>query len=94
MFELRTGDPGHVFLIGRLDAAEADRAEPAFRKIPQSVTVDCSALDYISSAGIGVLIELSKRLEAAGHTVTFVRMLPRVRQIFAYAGLDRVLRIE
>lgn len=94
MFDIESGDAGRLKLVGRLDAAEADRAEKALRKIQHSVTVDCSALDYISSAGIGLLIELSKRLEAAGQTATFVQMLPRVRQIFTYAGLDRVLRIE
>jgi anti-anti-sigma factor len=94
MFDLQSAEAGRVKLVGRLDAAEAEKAEQAFRKIQQSVTLDCSGLDYISSAGIGVLIEFSKRLQAAGQTVTFVQMLPRVRQIFAYAGLDRVLRIE
>jgi len=94
MFDIESGEAGRLKLVGRLDAAEADKAEQAFRKIQGTVTVDCSALDYISSAGIGVLIELSKRLETAGQSVTFVQMLPRVRQIFTYAGLDRVLRIE
>jgi len=56
--------------------------------------LDCSELDYISSAGLGVLIELHKRLVAAGQTLTLANLVPRVRNVFMYAGLDRLLNIE
>ena len=93
-FEIRKADDRIVHLAGRLDAAEAERTESAFRDIQESVTLDCTTLDYISSAGIGLLIELHKRLESTGHRVTLVNLLPRVRSIFRYAGLDRLLNIE
>ena len=94
MFEVRRIEDGRVELVGRLDAAQAAQAEEGLKPLRDSVTLDCSRLEYISSAGIGVLIELYKRLLAAGQTVTFVNMLPRVRNIFVYAGLDRILKIE
>jgi len=94
MFEIHRGDNGLVRLSGRLDAAEAEKAEGAFQALQQSVTLDCSQLDYISSAGIGLVIELFKRLQSSGHTMTLVNMLPRVRSIFRYAGLDRLLNIQ
>ena len=94
MFEIRMDDNGGMKLAGRLDAAEAERAADELRAVRQSVRLDCSELDYISSAGIGVLIELYKRLQASGHTVTLTHVLPRVRNIFRYAGLDRLLNIE
>lgn len=94
MFEIRMESEGTIRLAGRLDAAEAERAQKALSAVHGPVTFDCEELDYISSAGIGVLIEAYKRIRAAGHEVRFVRMLPRVRSIFAYAGLDRVLNIE
>ncbi len=94
MFEIRVGEGGNVSLAGRLDAAEAERAQAALRGLQQSITLDCAQLDYISSAGIGVLIETYKRLHAAGQTLRLVNLLPRVRNIFAYAGLDRILTIE
>ena len=87
-------EPGTVRLSGRLDAAEAERVGDELLAIQSSVRLDCSELDYISSAGIGVLIELFKRLQASGHTMTLVNLLPRVRNIFRYAGLDRLLTIE
>jgi anti-sigma B factor antagonist len=94
MFEIQVAQGGQVKLSGRLDAAEADRAQKVLRTLDGPVTFDCSELDYISSAGIGVLIETYKRLHSAGHPLRFVQMLPRVRSIFKYAGLDRVLNIE
>ena len=94
MFEIRTKAEGQVQLVGRLDAAEAERANQALRAMPGPILLDCSELDYISSAGLGVLIELHKRLHAAGQTLTLSRLVPRVRNVFTYAGLDRLMKIE
>jgi anti-sigma B factor antagonist len=94
MLEIRTPSTGQVQLVGRLDAAEAERADEALRALPGSLRLDCAELDYISSAGLGVLIELHKRLLAAGQTLTLANLVPRVRNVFMYAGLDRLLNIE
>ncbi len=94
MLDIQIGEAGRVKLAGRLDAAEAERAQAALRPLLEPVTVDMSGLEYISSAGIGVLIETYKRLHAAGHAFKLVGLQPRVRNVFAYAGLDRLLTIE
>jgi len=93
MLEIRTAPEGRVSLVGRLDAAEADRVDRALKALNGSVLLDCAELDYVSSAGLGVLIEAHKRLAAAGHTLTLANLVPRVRNIFTYAGLDRLLKI-
>jgi anti-sigma B factor antagonist len=94
MFEIRVLEAGTVRLAGRLDAAESERVGAELLAIRSSVRLDCSELDYISSAGIGILIELFKQLQGSGHTMTLIHLLPRVRNIFRYAGLDRLLTIE
>ena len=94
MFDIQVESQGIVRLAGRLDAAESDRAFQVLKGLETSITLDCSRLDYISSAGIGVLIETYKRLHASGHTFKLLHLLPRVRNIFAYSGLDRILTIE
>ena len=94
MFEMRRDDDGTVRLIGRLDAAEAEDHKAAFEALTGPLVFDCSELDYVSSAGLGVLLVTFRRLKTAGQETKFVRMLPRVRNIFSYAGLDRVLSIE
>lgn len=94
MFEIAIVGNGTVKLRGRLDAAEADRALEELGAVNGPITLDFSELDYISSAGIGVIIETFKRLKAAGQDFRLVSMTPRVRNVFAYAGLDRLLQIE
>ena len=94
MFDIEIGNAGNVKLSGRLDAAEAERAQEVFRGFNHPLVADFSDLEYISSAGIAILIETYKRLTAAGHTFRLVGMKPRVRNVFAYAGLDRLLQIE
>jgi anti-sigma B factor antagonist len=93
MLEIRTPSEGRVALVGRLDAAEADRVDQALKELSGPLVLDCSELEYISSAGLGILIEAHKRLLAAGHGLTLANLVPRVRNVFAYAGLDRLLKI-
>lgn len=94
MLDIEMGEAGRVKLSGRLDAEEAERASAAFRTLDQSTTVDLSDLEYISSAGISVLVETWKRLNGAGHTLTLKGTQQRVRNVFGYAGLDRLLTFE
>jgi len=94
MFDIYVGEGGRVRLLGRLDAAEADRAMAVLAPVDGSLILDCSELEYISSAGIGVIMETYKRLLKSGHRLTLVQMTPKVRNVFRYAGLDRVLQIE
>ena len=94
MLEIRIEEQGTVMLKGRLDAAQADGAMDQFRKLDGPITADFSGLDYISSAGISVIIETHKRLATGGHVFRLINMQPRVRNVFMYSGLDRVLKIE
>ena len=94
MLEIDVTDPSQVRLKGRFDAAEADRAGETFRTLGGPVTVDFSGVEYISSAGIAVILETYKRLKAANQAFRLVHLQPRVRNVFAYAGLDRLLDIS
>ena len=94
MLEIRVVEPGTVLLTGRLDASQADEAMVTFRGLEGPLTADCSGLDYISSAGISVIVETYRRLSGAGLAFRLINMQPRVRNVFKYSGLDRVLQIE
>lgn len=94
MFEITSAGEGTISLKGRLDAAEAEKALATLRAISASTTADCSELEYISSAGIGVIVETHKRLLDAGHSLKLVNLTPRVRNVFTYAGLHKFLVIE
>ncbi|HZI89520.1 MAG TPA: STAS domain-containing protein [Candidatus Polarisedimenticolia bacterium] len=94
MLEIQVQDGGRVALSGRLDAAQADRAKAALDAVKGPMTLDLTDLDYVSSAGLGVLVLTFKRLRDSGHQLTLTNMKPRIRSVFVYAGLDRVLRLE
>jgi anti-anti-sigma factor len=92
-FDIRQ-DGRTVFLEGRLDAAQSERAKAVFGAINQSTIVDFSGLEYISSAGISVILAAYKRLSDAGHGFKLVNMSQRIRNVFQYAGLDKIFVIE
>ncbi len=94
MFEIEIGDQGHILLRGRLDASEAEKAIGILRGMPGPIIADCSGLEYISSAGIGVLVETHKRLLDSGQALKLTNLTPRVRNVFTYAGLHKFLVIE
>lgn len=94
MFRLDPDGPGRVRLVGRLDAAEAEHAESAFEALSGSIVADCSALEYVSSAGISVIMQTFKRLRANGHEFRLSEPTPRVRNVFVYSGLAKLLGIE
>lgn len=94
MLELKVQEGGVVRLIGRLDAAEAGWAQKVLDPVPGPVTLDCEALDYISSAGISVILMTQRRLLAAGSTLKIVGLNPRVRSVFTLASLDKVFDIQ
>jgi anti-anti-sigma factor len=94
MFRLDLQGDGRVRLIGRLDAAEAEQAQAAFAALEGPVVADCSQLEYISSAGISVLMITYKRLHQQGHSLRLSDVQPRVRNVFVYSGLAPMLGIE
>src|SRR5438128_12362750 len=85
---------GVVAIAGRLDAAEAPRADAFLEKVGKPFTLDCSKLEYISSAGLGVLLKNQKRLMATGGKMKLRGLNSHLRDIFRYAGFDRIFEIE
>jgi anti-anti-sigma factor len=94
MLEIRVVEPGTIRFTGRLDASQAEEAMATLQRFDGSLIADFSGLDYISSAGLSVIVETFRRLTGGGHSFRLVNMQPRVRNVFRYSGLDRVLQIE
>jgi len=94
MFNITRGEDGGVRLAGRFDAAQADGARALLASVEGSCRVDCADLDYISSAGIGVLLAAQKRLRDRGHRLVLRNLNRHIRDLFSLAGFDRVFEIE
>ena len=54
----------------------------------------CSKLEYISSAGLGVLLKTQKRLLSANGKLRLTGVNPHIRDIFQYSGFDLIVEIE
>jgi anti-sigma B factor antagonist len=93
MFEIWQQADGTVKMSGRLDAAMAERAQEVFAGVAEGCTVDLRALDYISSAGIGILIATQKRLAENGQKIVLAHPSRHIRELFGIAGLDHVFDI-
>ena len=94
MLTTEIGAGGAVVIAGRLDAAQAPAAQAYLDGVNGQVTLDCGKLEYISSAGLGVLLRTQKRLMASGGKLRLVAVSRHVHDIFQYSGFDQIFEIE
>ena len=94
MFEINTNNEGAVVMVGRLDAAQAARAQQVLDQVHTECVVDMSSLEYISSAGLGVLLSTHKRLMGKGSGLSLVNVNSHISAIFSYSGFDRLFDIS
>ena len=93
MLVVDRGEGGDVVLVGRLDAAQAPAAQVALDGVQGIATLDCRGLDYISSAGLSVLLKTQKRLMASSGRLRLAGLQPHIRDIFVYSGFDQLFEI-
>jgi anti-sigma B factor antagonist len=93
MFEIERGAAGEVVLKGRLDAAQCEKALQFFDGVADPHVVDFAGLDYISSAGLGVLLKTQKRAMQSGRGLRLINVNRHIHDIFRYAGFDKIFEI-
>lgn len=94
MLEISVGDDGSVRLRGRLDAVQSEKQADAFAAFKGATTLDCRELDYISSAGLGLLFGTHKRLSGEGGGLRLINLKPHIRELFAIAHFDSIFQID
>ena len=94
MLAIDFGGDGVVVIAGRLDAAQSPAAQSFLDKVQGPVTLDCTNLEYISSAGLGVLLKTQKRLMASGGKLRLAGVNRHLRDILQYSGFDQIFEIE
>jgi anti-anti-sigma factor len=60
----------------------------------QRVLFDFSDLDYISSAGLRVVLMAAKRLKETGGRMVLCSLNDMIKEVFEVSGFDRILDIE
>lgn len=94
MFEIGVKDSGEVVVSGRLDAAQADKAQQFLDTLDERCVLDMSALEYISSAGLGVLLRTHKRLMGGNGGLELVNVNKHIADVFRYSGFDKLFVIR
>ena len=91
-----TNDISIVAIAGSLDSSTSPEAQKSLAQVLTSakkVVLDFSALDYISSAGLRVLLGAAKQLRASGGTLGLFGLNPSVREVFEISGFSSILSV-
>jgi anti-sigma B factor antagonist len=94
MFSIARGEQGEIILGGRFDASRVDEANALFDRLTATTRVNFSGLEYISSAGLGVLLKTQKRLAGTGQVLILYNMNKLIRDVFRIARFDVIFKIE
>ena len=84
-------------LNGRLDAATSPILEKKILKLVEEkrtdLLLDFSNVDYLSSAGLRLLLSSTKKLHSLKGNLVLFSLAAEVEEIIKMAGFDRILHI-
>lgn len=87
-----------VQLQGKVDATIAPSVEQALVTVinqgEKKLVIDCSAMDFISSAGLRSLLMAVKKMKAAGGTIALSGLQPSVKEVFDISGFSSLFTIH
>ncbi|MFD2515137.1 STAS domain-containing protein [Pontibacter locisalis] len=86
-----------VRLSGELDANTAvsadDALQSAITKDCKGLVIDCSELEYISSAGLGVVLATMHACNHNSIKLAFFGLQPKIMNVFSILGVEKIVSI-
>jgi len=86
-----------VTLSGRLDSATSSGLEKTLQTLFETsgtrTLIDFSALSYVSSAGLRVVLMAAKRAKQSQGRLVLCGLLPHVREVFEISGFLKILDV-
>ena len=86
-----------VFLSGEVDVGNCgifkEELGRAVEDTAENVTLDFGSLDYIDSAGLGILVGLFKRLQEKDLTMSVVNSNDYIKKLFRITKLDTLFKV-
>ena len=61
---------------------------------PVAVIIDCTGLDYVSSAGLRALLQAARGAQRAQIPFALCALKPSVREVFELSGFNRLMGIH
>ena len=94
--KMMNGTAATLKIIGRLDTSTAPELEAAIDGCIagiQELVLDCSALEYVSSAGLRVILKAQKLMNAQG-AMKVTHVNETIMEVFDITGFADILNIE
>lgn len=96
--EQKQGDVMIVSIDDHLDTMAAPAFEQRMLGLidggERKIVVDCSALQYVNSAGLKVFLLAAKKLEPLGGQMIVCSLAASVMMIFEMIGFTRIMKIS
>ena len=92
----RNAEETIIELVGRLDTITApalDKTISSDIEGAKQLVIDFKSLEYISSAGLRVLLGAQKKMQKVG-TMKLVNVCEEVMEVFEMTGFSDILTIE
>lgn len=91
------GNPYVMQVIGRLDTNSAPKLDDfmsgLYAKGVNDIVMDMKSCDFVSSAGLRVIVTMQKHAVTEGSLV-FRNVKPSVMEVFEMTGFDKILTFE
>ena len=99
--DIKTAEAGDVSVLelaGHLDTNTSPDAESAINALidggATKLLINFSALEYISSAGLRILLATGKKLKAAGGDLRICSLNDTVKEVFDISGFSSILAVS
>ena len=86
-----------IAVEGKLTVATSPSLEEAVHQVPESIAnfdIDLTELEYISSAGLRVLVSTQKLAGKRGGAMRLLHPTDDVMEVFEMTGFDKILTFE
>ena len=96
IIKTQNADSLNIALVGRLDTSTAPELEAELKSSLDGITqlvFDMEKLDYVSSAGLRVLLSAQKAMAKQGE-MKVIHVNETVMEIFEVTGFSEILTIE
>jgi anti-sigma B factor antagonist len=86
-----------IVVKGEVDASSSIQLDNAISEVVEvggkNILIDCTSLEYISSAGLGVFMSYIEELKKKEAKMALYGLNEKVRGVFEILGLDQLLSL-
>lgn len=87
-----------AILLGRIDTSTAEQVQNALLPLTEmenpEIEIDCTNLDYTSSQGLRIFLQMQKTVSLKKGHLVLTNMQPNVREVFDISGFSKIIEIR